>query len=184
MSHSMIPKELLPIIGDYVFPTIDDFCESLPNDDAKWKAASKIIRSMNDEELVCGLAKEAKLREFKLKQKQLELLFVQCVTPYDATKILHMFGLVRYTLATRSDYGYSLTLSNVETNCYVNIILDEDKVLRNAIVGTGSELYDYVRDKQTIRDFQRYGQRDNGYNDFYLMLIHRIIEMCDTVINQ
>lgn len=36
MSLSMIPKDLLPIIGNYVFPSADDYCKLLSDDNSKY----------------------------------------------------------------------------------------------------------------------------------------------------
>lgn len=44
MSGTMIPKELLPIIGNYVFPSVDEFCSSLTESDKKL-ALKRIINS-------------------------------------------------------------------------------------------------------------------------------------------
>ncbi len=181
-SNVMIPKDLLPIIGQYTFPSIHEFCRSLTNDNEKEEAIATIIRSINNHKVLDRLSNETSSTINEQRCQLTWTTLTECVKPYDISKLRsNLYDICR---AEISGGITILTFVCIHyTGLELNVSLNEDRNVVNMTViyetRIGYPIYDYKRDKYS------YGLIDRMLWDahivYYKNIVECVWEMCNAI---
>ncbi len=158
MSNSMIPKDLLPIIGEYVFPNRDDMCDALTGKDDIMYVVKKLLRKIVTLDTFSDIEDEITTHIYNTYQKDQTRTVISIL---DVPQHIAQSYIMKHAVHHINDNG-TIELTGLRTYedddfeendfldgiDYHGLIMHDNGFYHDVTAYVGGYEYEYLRDKE------------------------------------